>query len=204
MDESTVNDETPSPPVGAVRSLWRDAVGMAAGLSVIVGTLVSVSQFVEYVSNAKRADLSQRLSSLGQVKQFLADDVEVRRRGRLFVREQLPALLADADQRIRKAGSGEDFYLSAEMHDFAAVHYHYEQLGALVKLGYVEFPLIFEIVAYPDDYMAAVEPLRAAVARHWKGIDKPLPDFGSNIAYLKTCYELSRKPSTKEPVCPPG
>lgn len=204
MDESTVNDETPPPPVGAVRSLWRDAVGMAAGLSVIVGTLVSVSQFVEYVSNAKRADLSQRLSSLGQVKQFLADDVEVRRRGRLFVREQLPALLADADLRIRKAGSGEDFYLSAEMHDFAAVHYHYEQLGALVKLGYVEFPLIFEIVAYPDDYMDAVEPLRAAVARHWKGIDKPLPDFGSNIAYLKTCYELSRKPSTKEPVCPPG
>ena len=91
MQQPDMADEAPPPPASAVRSLWRDAVGMAAGLSVIVGTLVSVSQFVEYVSNAKRDDLSQRLSSLGQVKQFLADDVEVRRRGRLFVREQLPA-----------------------------------------------------------------------------------------------------------------
>jgi len=60
-------------------------------------------------------------------------------------------------EKISIAGSGEAFYLSKEMEDFAAVHYHYEQMGALVKLGYVDFPLVFEIVAFPDAYMNAVQ-----------------------------------------------
>lgn len=184
------------------RVALRDVVGLAAGVSVIVGMVMSVSQLVEYVSNAKRADLSQRLASLGQVKQFLDQDVEVRRRGREFVRTRLKALLAQADQRIREAGSGEDFYLADDMKPFADNLYHYEQMGALVKLGYVEFPLIYEVIAFPDDYMDAVEPLRAAIAANWNGLGKPLSDLGSNIAYLRACYQLSRAHAQKEPACP--
>ena len=57
------------------------------------------------------------------------------------------------------------------MEDFAALHCHCEQLGALVKLAYGEFALVVEIIAFPDDCMAAV---------------KPLPDFGSNIEFLQS------------------
>ena len=73
------------------------------------------------------------------------------------------------------------------MEDFAALHCHCEQLGALVKLAYGEFALVVEIIAFPDDCMAAV---------------KPLPDFGSNIQFLQSCYVLSRREPSKVPTCP--
>ncbi len=182
-------------------SLWRNLVAVCAGLSVIVGMLISVAQLAEWVQDSKRANISQRLSALQQVNKFLEADEAVRRRGRLFVKEKLPLILPRLDELIRAAGSGEDFYLSKDMEDFAAVHYHYEQMGALVKLEYVEFPLVFEIIAFPDDYMAAVKPVRDAVAANWKGMGKALPDLGSNIDFLRACYESSRNAVAKEPSC---
>lgn len=184
-------------------ALWRNLVSIATGLSVIVGVLISLTQLAGWVGDARRANMAARLNSLEHINKFLETDEAVRRRGRAFVRDRLPQLLPQIEQRIREIGNGEDFYLREEMADYAAVHYHYEQMGALVKLQYVEFPLLFEIIAFPDDYMAAVEPLRRALAQHWKGIDRPLPDFGSNIQFLKSCYELSRRlPPGKEATCP--
>lgn len=182
-------------------AVWRNLVSIATGLSVIVGVLISLTQLAAWVNESKRANLSARLQGLSEVRGFLVADEAVRRRGRAFVHAQLPQLLLRAEALIRAAGNGEDFYLSKDMEDFAAVHYHYEQLGALVKLEYVEFALIFEIIAFPDDYLAAVKPLRDAVAAHWKGLGKPLPDFGSNIDYLQSCYALSRSQPKKPPTC---
>lgn len=86
---------------------------------------------------------------------------------------------------------------------YAAFHYHYYQLVALVKLFYIEFPLFYEIIAFPDEYMDTIAPLRQALAAHWKGPGKPLNDLGSNIQWLRACYEFSRKlPAGKEPGCP--
>ena len=183
-------------------AVWRNLVSIATGLSVIVGVLISLTQLAAWVNESKRANLSARLQSLSEVQKFLQSDEAVRRRGRAFVHAQLPQVLARAEALLGAAGNGEDFYLSKDMEDFAAVHYHYEQLGALVKLEYVEFALIFEIIAFPDDYMAAVKPLRDAVAANWKGLGKPLPDFGSNIEFLRSCYALSRREPAKVPTCP--
>lgn len=196
----TPDDHPPDPD--SRLTVWRNLVGIATGLSVIVGVLISLAQLADWVQDSKRANISARLDALQHVHKFLEADEAVRRRGRQFVRTQLPQLLPQLEERIRQAGSGEDFYLSDAMQDFAAVHYHYEQMGALVKLQYVEFPLIFEIIAFPDDYMAAVQPVRDAVAAHWKGLDKPLPDFGANIAYLRACYEFSRRRPDDEARCP--
>jgi hypothetical protein len=182
-------------------SLWQQLVSIATGLSVIVGVLISVQQLAGWVGDSKQANVAARLESLGQVKEFLAADEQVRRRGRAFVKDRLPQLMPRIEQLIREAGNGEDVYLSKDLEDFAAVHYHYEQLGALVKLGYIEFPLIFEIIAFPDDYMKQVQPLREALAANWKGMGKPLPDLGGNIDYLKSCYTLSRERSKDRPTC---
>lgn len=62
--------------------------------------------------------------------------------------------------------------------------------------------LSFEIIAFPDGYMAAVKPLRDAVAANWKGLGKALPDFGSNIEFLRSFYALSRSQPNKPPACP--
>jgi len=193
---------TPRDRRAAVLGYWQAAVGLATGLSVIVGVLISVTQLVEWVDDSKRANLTERLQSLQHVAHLLDRDERIRLRARAFMRERLPEIGPNAQELIRLAGSGEDLYLSQDMEDFAAVHFHYEQLGALVKLEYIEFPLVFEVVPYPDDYMAAVAPLRQALAEHWKGIGKPLPDLGANIDYLKRCYDLSRATPHERPHCP--
>jgi hypothetical protein len=182
-------------------SLWQQLVGIATGLSVIVGVLISVTQLVGWVRDSKQANVNLRLEALEHVKEFLVADEAVRRRGRAFVKDKLPQLLPRVDQLIRDAGNGEDVYLSKDLEDFAAMHYHYEQMGAMVKLGYIEFPLIFEIIAFPDDYMKQVRPLRDALAANWKGLGTGLPDLGSNIEFLRACYENSRLANAKGPSC---
>jgi len=186
----------------SILSRIREAASIVSSVSIFFGVLISVTQLMGFVENSRRANVTLRLSALQHVKEFLSRDEEVRRLAQDFLAQKLPAIEADVGERIKRYGSGEAFYLSPEMKDFATVHYHYEQMGALVKLGYVEFPLIFEIIAYPDAYMRRVEPVRAAIAKNWKGPGDPLPDLGSNIQYLGRCYEASRKDFLKTPACP--
>lgn len=187
----------------AVLGFWQGTVGVATGLSVIAGVLISVTQLAEWVDDSKRANLTGRLQSLQHVAHLLERDERIRLRARAFLKERLPEILPRLDELIRRAGSGEDLYLSQDMEDYAAVHFHYEQLGALVKLEYIEFPLVYEVIPFPDDYLAAVEPLRQALADHWKGPGRPLPDLGANIVYLKRCYAFSRAHPDQMARCPP-
>ncbi len=200
----SASDEAPAPRDrrAAVLGVWQAAVGLATGLSVIVGVLISVTQLVEWVDDSKRANLTERLQSLQHVAHLLERDERIRLRARAFLRERLPEIAPHVDELIRQAGTGEDLYLSQDMEDYAAVHFHYEQLGALVKLEYIEFPLVFEIIPFPDEYMTAIEPVRRALSANWKGPGKPLPDLGANIDFLKRCYELSRAAPLERPHCP--
>ncbi|MGM9512969.1 hypothetical protein ACS5PK_01820 [Roseateles sp. DB2] len=189
--------------LGALLMRWRSLVGIASGISVIVGAVISVGQFREFVDNSVKGDMSRRLAALSHVKEFFAEDARMARRAHRFLATHWLQIKPHLQEKIREAGSGEAFYLSEEMADYAAVHYHYEQLGALVKLGYIEFPLVYEIIAFPDDYMDRIDPLRQALAAHWKGPEKPLNDLGANIQWLRACYEYSRRlPPGKEPTCP--
>jgi hypothetical protein len=194
--------ESLTSPGRGTLSFLREVVGIAGGLSVILGVVISLFQLSTFVDNSRRATMTLRLSALQQVKTFLEEDEQIRRRAQVFLANRLSAVTAKQNATIKQMGSGEAFYLSPEMEDFAAVHYHYEQMGALVKLGYVEFPLIFEIVAFPDAYMEAVEPVRAAIAANWKGVGRELPDLGSNIKFLKSCYEMSRRNPARPAACP--
>ncbi|PTT76906.1 hypothetical protein DBR42_26165 [Pelomonas sp. HMWF004] len=185
------------------RAHWRSLVAIASGMSVIVGVFISVGHFRDFVENAVRGDMSKRLAALQHVKEFFAEDARIARCADRFLHQRWPALQPVLQERIRAAGSGRSFYLSDEMSDYAAVHYHYEQLGALVKLGYIEFPLVFAIIAYPDEYMERTASMQKALAANWKGPGRPLNDLGASIHWLQRCYEHSRKlPPGETPECP--
>lgn len=184
---------------------WQKVVGMATGLSVIVGVAISVSHLAALVKDSKRANATTRLQALEQIHSILKEDEAVRVRARLFLRNGLPTIGPHVVDLIREAGSGEDFYLSAQMKDYAAVHYHYEHLGALVKLGYIEFPLVFEVIPFPDGYMKSVLPIRQALMENWRGIgQRPMTGFGSDIDYLQNCFEYSRAHRDAPAACPDG
>ncbi len=167
--------------------------GIASNIAVIVGVILSLLQLTNFVENSHRAAQSAKLGALKEIKTFLEQDEEVRRKGLRFLKEQSAAVKETLQASLSTAGTGEALYLSPGLKDFAAMHYHYEQMGALVKLGYIDFTLIFEIIAFPDNYFEAVEPIRTGISANWKGPGKPLPDFGANIRFLKTCYEKSRR-----------
>ncbi|MDT8998222.1 hypothetical protein RQP53_02915 [Paucibacter sp. APW11] len=184
------------------RAHWRSIVTIASGISVIVGVFVSVGHFRDFVENSIRGDMSKRLAALQQVKEFLAEDARIARCADRFLSTRWPTLQTELPSRVQ-ARNGRSVYLSEEMSDYAAVHYHYEQLGALVKLRYIEFPLVFEIIAFPDEYMEATASAQAALAASWYGPNKPLKDFGANIRWLQRCYQHSRKlPHGQTPACP--
>ena len=150
-------------PTSALDNL-KSVAGIASNIAVMVGVVLSVLQLTSFVDNSKRAAQSAKLGVLREVKTFLEHDEGVRRQGMTFLKRQLPGVQESIKAKVTAAGSGEAYYLSEEMTDFAAVHYHYEQMGALVKLGYIEFPLIFEIISFPDGYMAATEPIRKVLS----------------------------------------
>ncbi|MBB3193913.1 hypothetical protein [Roseateles terrae] len=187
----------------AMVTYWQKVVGIATGLSVIVGVAISVSHLAALVEDNKRASTTNRLQALQQIQSILREDDEIRSHARQFLRDSAPVIQPNVDALIRTAGTGEDFYLSPAMKDFAIVHHHYEQLGALVKLGYIDFPLVFEVIPFPDGYMHTVQPIRDALTLHWRGIgQRPLRGFGSNIDYLQACFEYSRAHPAAPPQCP--
>ena len=73
---------------------------------------------------------------------------------------------------------------------------HYEYLGVMVRLGYVEFEPIFEVVSFPDALWDAAKEsglLKMVREENWNGPGEPLPDFWRNFEYLRTCYHAARK-----------
>lgn len=73
---------------------------------------------------------------------------------------------------------------------------HYEYLGVMIRLGYVEFRPIFEVVSFPDELWNAAESsglLRMIREENWSGPGHPMDDFWKNFEYLRTCYQLARQ-----------
>ncbi len=90
--------------------------------------------------------------------------------------------------------TGEEVYISTK--GLASAGRHYEYLGVMIRLGYVEFEPIYEVVSFPDAlWDAATESgfLEMARKKNWTGEGKPLPDFWANFEYLRNCYHLARE-----------
>ncbi|RFC45579.1 MAG: hypothetical protein DVB23_001940 [Verrucomicrobia bacterium] len=74
---------------------------------------------------------------------------------------------------------------------------HYEYLGVMVRLGYVEFEPIFEVIAFPDalwNEMEASGLLAMIRTESWSTPEEPLPDFWVNFQHLRSLYESARNP----------
>ena len=69
---------------------------------------------------------------------------------------------------------------------------HYEHLGAMVKLGYIDFDLIFEVISFPDKFWDNSEPLMNMIRQNWGGKDQPLPDLWINFRFLREQYHQQR------------
>jgi hypothetical protein len=72
---------------------------------------------------------------------------------------------------------------------------HYEYLGVMVRLGYVEFEPIFEVISFPDELWEEMEAsglLPMIRTESWSAPGEPMPDFWVNFQHLRSCYEAAR------------
>ena len=81
------------------------------------------------------------------------------------------------------------------MRTFCRIGQHYEQMGATVKRKYIDFDLLFDIVAFPDQFWIESKPLRTQIAENWRGPGNGLKDLWDNFTYLCERYQEARRKS---------
>ena len=96
---------------------------------------------------------------------------------------------------IDEKQTGQDVYYNPEFKTFTSITSHYERLGSLLKIGYLEFEIFFEIIPFPEQFWHDSAPLRQVISKNWGGRDEPLPDFLENFQWLCQAYKDARNES---------
>lgn len=163
----------------------------AKNVAIIVGIVVTMFGLYKGYKELSASARSQKLSTFGTVKELIKADEEqrVKIHDVLAMKESIPELLA-------KYGEVGLFYHSKDATPIVSVGRHYEQLGALVRLGYIDFDLVYEIIPFPDEFWDATAPIRTGARSNWSR-GKGLPDFWKNFEYLKTLYDNQRALDSK-------
>lgn len=94
---------------------------------------------------------------------------------------------------------GRNVYYDSCFEDFRKIGDHYEELGAMVRLGYVDFDFVFTLVAFPDRFWDETRDYHNLIKDHWKGRHKPLPDVWSNFSWLRDEYQKARRVQRDQP-----
>jgi hypothetical protein len=88
---------------------------------------------------------------------------------------------------------GRDMYHSEELKEFVEIGRLYEDLGALIRLGYGDFDFAYTLLNFPDEFWERTGPYRHLIQDNWGGEQKPLPDFWMNFSWLRDEYLKERR-----------
>jgi hypothetical protein len=182
--QATVDSSKPS-----IFNRFSALAKAASGVSIFTGVVAAIFGMFNAVESMQSTARSLKLSGLGQVNQYIDQDNKVR--------PEINTFLASFDneagkeklrQLVQRYGTGENAYNSNELTELRDIGRHYERMGLLVKFGYLDFDLIYEVVPFPDNFWNETSEFRETVQKHnWSG-HKGLPDFWKNFSYLQERY----------------
>ncbi len=161
---------------------------VASGLSVIVGIVFTLVQIYRTSAEVRDAAHTAKLSALPSIRELIKQDSDIRKQIDVFLHSYDKTKFKEVLSRYPDV---EQAYFSDELAGLREVGHHYEQLGALLKTGYIDFDLIYEIVPFPDAFWEQTQQLRDDCKKNWSN-GKGLPDFWRNFAYLKMRYDQRR------------
>jgi len=124
------------------------AADSAKNIAIIVGIAFTLFGLYKGYQELVMSARTQKLSSFGTVKELIKTSEEQRVNISAVVHEK-----GSIPEMLKKYGDANGFlYESKEQVAVAivAVGHHYEQLGALVRLGYIDLDLVYEDVPFPD------------------------------------------------------
>lgn len=131
---------------------------------------------------------AMRLAALGHINEMIENDQEAQAQVDKVIEEVRK--LPDPETLLQQYGTGSAVYRSID--GLASVGRHYEHLGAMIRLGYVDFDLVFEVITFPDDFWNETEPVVTMIRENWKGPGQPLPDLWKNFRHLRELYYARR------------
>lgn len=173
-------------------------------LSLVIGIVIGLIQIRESISMAN-VTLEKANQTLDAIKvEALSNVMDI-----LDINSKIKILQAKYDARrlneditkvnaLLNAGkTGEQIYYSEEVDDFRKIASHYERLSILIQLKYVEFCVIYNVIAFPDNFWLESQELRNLIALNWYGKERHLKDFLSGFENLFNEYKDERKNKSK-------
>lgn len=169
---------------------------MATGISKVVQTASSITIIIGVILGLvqlKEANRTHKLAAYPALKSIIEDDGIIKKKmeeGEADYNDDV--LMPLLDPNGGKLTGRQIYY--KKFPGFGEIGHHYESVGALLKLGYIDFEPLFQVVTFPDRFWCETEKFRTEVRNNnWNGPSKGLPDFWENFEYLKNRYEKERK-----------
>jgi hypothetical protein len=181
-------NENAAPETGA----FGRVVGICSRLSIVLGVLIGVTQLWKPLKDASATLQSMKLSTLQQVNQFVEADSAARVKIKTFLSEWDKPGGSKLVDLLKSDRSGEEVFLSEQLSDLRDVGRHYERMGVLVKLGYLDFDLVYEIISFPDRFWDVTKDFRDKIRNDGWSQGKGLDDFWRNFEDLHDRYERKR------------
>jgi hypothetical protein len=177
-----------------IAKLFAEITKIAAGIGIIVGVIAGILGMINTVQSLKSSAAAAKERAYPQVKQVIEEDNQIKPVETAFLNEYAGE---DGNQKLRQLikdkGSVSQAYYSDELAGLREIGHHYEEMGAMVKHGYIDFDFIYDVVPFPDAFWTQTEEFRhAARSGNWEN-GKPLPDFWMNFSLLHNQYEKKRR-----------
>lgn len=169
------------------------ATAIATLISTIIGIAISVHQLHETMTAARGTLSALKLQALQQVTGFLDNNSAVRQELAGYLRNQWKTDETLVKQRIDSGDSGEELYYSKDLEAYRKATAHYERLGSVIDLGYLDFDIVFDVIAFPDQFWSKTATTRNLLRDNWGGKGQALPDFQSAFRRLCGRYYAERK-----------
>src|ERR1035441_7554407 len=138
LPEEPANQTSTSSSWGALERISK----ISAQVTVVGGVLAALYGLRDSLQRARLAAQAGKLQSLGYIQAYIKEDFGIQARISHFNYDQLPALEAKAANE-----PGRNLYFSSDgLNDVATIGEHYEDMGAELKLEYLDFKLVYEII----------------------------------------------------------
>jgi len=175
--------------IATAAKAWTQIIGMPAA---IITFIIAIFSSWNTISSASKTFQLSRVSALSESRKLFGDYEGIARTALQFNADVNSGNLISAEQLLKKYGTGEQMYHSSELEDFKKVKDYFEQIGAFVQLGYLDFDLFFCVVAFPDSFWKISEPYRNTIAKNWSEEKGELKDFDSGMSNLYNLYKEKR------------
>jgi hypothetical protein len=165
----------------------------AASLSIVVGVIAGIIGLINGVQSLHTSAMADRQKNYPVAQQVISDNTKLEPNEVKFLHDfSGDAGKAKLRLLVQGKGNAADAYYSDDLEDLRAIGRHYEQMGALVKHGYIDFDLLFDVIPFPDEFWDETAEFRhTAQTGNWSD-GKPLPDFWKNFTFLHDQYEKRR------------